>query len=315
MGVLEVRDLRKTYGSHVAVNGVSFTVSPGDAFGLLGPNGAGKSTTIAMVSGLIQPDSGEVLLQGHSLRAHPRFVKQRLGLVPQHIALHERLTAEENLRYWGQVYGVHGARLRDNVEWCLRVAGLTDHRKQRVERFSGGMKRRLNIAVGLIHRPEVLIMDEPTVGIDAQSRNHILDTVRELNRDGMTVIYTSHYMQEVEYLCNRLAILDHGRMIAYGALDDVRLLAGGLSTVRMDLDGDPAPALDALQQAVPAERVEAGEGRISFHVRDPGPAVGKAVLALSQYGIAPLRIDIERPNLEAAFLQLTGRRLRDGGDA
>lgn len=316
--MLEVKSLRKKFAQNVAVDDVSFQVRPGDAFGLLGPNGAGKSTTISMIAGLLIPDQGEVVLDGHTLRHNARYVKRNIGLVPQSIALYEHLTAEENLRYWGKVYGVSSTTLTDNLKWCLQVAGLTEYRQQRVSRFSGGMQRRLNIAVGMIHRPKILIMDEPTVGIDPQSRNHILETVRQLNEDGMTVVYTSHYMEEVEFLCRRLAIMDGGELIAYGDLDDVRQLAGAKSTVTLEVDGDIRSVVEELRHDDTFENVQ-GEGTgLVFQAQDAGRAVSRAVTVLSGNGVLLQRIDVQQPNLETAFLHLTGRQLRDdangGGD-
>ncbi|WP_026963054.1 ABC transporter ATP-binding protein [Alicyclobacillus herbarius] len=310
--MLEVVRLTKKFGAHKAVDGVSFSVQPGDAFGLLGPNGAGKSTTISMISGLLVPDDGEVLLDGRSLRKNPRYLKQRIGLVPQSIALYEHLTAEENLKFWGTIYGLYGARLADNVNWCLKVAGLESHRKEQVKKFSGGMQRRLNIAVGMIHRPEILIMDEPTVGIDPQSRNHILETVRELNQDGMAIIYTSHYMEEVQFLCKRLAIIDHGQMIAYGHLDDIRQLAGTLSTIRMVVKGDLSQAVVALKNDLAFQTVQNDNEELLLQTQDAASGVAKAVGILRGFQLQPASIEIQEPNLEAAFLHLTGRQLRDG---
>jgi ABC-2 type transport system ATP-binding protein len=312
--MLEVRNLRKQFGKRIAVNNVSFQVHQGDAFGLLGPNGAGKSTTISLIAGLLSADGGEVSLHGHTLSKNPRYVKQRIGLVPQSIALYEELTARENLEFWGTIYGVTGSRLKDNVNWCLEVAGLKDHARQVVSKFSGGMKRRLNIAVGMIHRPELLIMDEPTVGIDPQSRKHILETVKRLNREGMTVIYTSHYMEEVQYLCTRLAIMDHGQMIAYGDLDDVRQLAGSLTTVHMEVSGDPTSVVDELRRDMAFKAVQCTGSTVVFQCTDAGQGVSRAVASLSRYGLQPVRIEIEEPNLETAFLHLTGRQLRDAGE-
>lgn len=309
--MLEVHQLSKSFGANTAVKGVSFQVHPGDAFGLLGPNGAGKSTTISMMTGLLKPDAGDVVLNGQSIDKHPRYVKQRIGLVPQSIALYDHLSADENLRFWGNIYGVTGNRLRDNIEWCLQVAGLKEYRKQIVKKYSGGMMRRLNIAVGMIHRPEVLIMDEPTVGIDPQSRNHILETIQGLNRDGMTVIYTSHYMEEVEYLCSRLAIMDHGQMIAYGALGDVRKLAGALSTITIEVDNDITAAVETLRQDPSFQQVNVVGQRLTLQVQDAGTGISKAVSILNRHEVQPLRIDIQQPNLESTFLHLTGRQLRD----
>lgn len=312
--VLEARSLSKSYGNKRAVEDVSLTAEPGDALGLLGPNGAGKSTTILMLVGLLEPDEGDVWLDGRSIRQDPRYFRQHIGLVPQRIALYERLTAEENLRFWGRVYGLTGKALAAQVEWCLELAGLTEHRRERVAHFSAGMQRRLNVAVGLVHRPKLLIMDEPTVGIDPQSRGHILDTVRRLNAEGMTVLYTSHYMEEVEYLCRRVAILDHGQVIAYGSIDDVRRLAGALSTVRLTLPEVPEDALAALRQNLTLRNVVADGNTVLFQTQEAGPAIARAVQVLADHGLHPARIDVDEPNLEAAFLHLTGRRLRDGGE-
>lgn len=309
--MLEVQSLTKQFGGIRAVNNVSFQVAQGDAFGLLGPNGAGKSTTISMLTGLLAPDSGEVSLHGHGLSKHARYVKQRIGLVPQSIALYENLNARENLEFWGAIYGVSGGRLRDNIEWCLDVAGLKDHAKQLVKKYSGGMQRRLNIAAGMIHRPELLIMDEPTVGIDPQSRNHILETVRKLNVEGMTVIYTSHYMEEVQFLCRRLAIMDQGEMIAYGNLDDVRQLAGSLATITIEVHGDATKVLAELKQDLSLTQVTRVANNLVFLCKDAASGVSKAITSLSQNHLQANRIDIQEPNLESAFLHLTGRQLRD----
>lgn len=312
--MLEIIRLTKKFGAQKAVDAVSFSVQAGDAFGLLGPNGAGKSTTISMMSGLLVPDDGEVLLNGRSLRRDARYVKQRIGLVPQSIALYNHLTAEENLKFWGTVYGLSGSHLAENIEWCLKVAGLESHRRQQVSKFSGGMQRRLNIAVGMIHRPEILIMDEPTVGIDPQSRNHILETVHQLNRDGMAIIYTSHYMEEVQYLCKRLAIMDHGQMIAYGHLDDVRQLAGTVSTIRMTVKGDLTPVASALRNDLSYQTVQVTGEELLLQALDAATGVAKAVSVLAGHNLQPTSIEIQEPNLEAAFLHLTGRQLRDSGE-
>ncbi|KPV43369.1 ABC transporter ATP-binding protein [Alicyclobacillus ferrooxydans] len=309
--MLEVESLHKRFGQHVAVDNISFQVKKGDAFGLLGPNGAGKSTTLSMMTGLLIPNSGEVRLDGHRLKDEPKYLKQRMGLVPQSIALYENLTAEENLRFWGQIYGVTGAKLRDNLDWCLQVAGLTEHRKQLAKRFSGGMQRRLNIAVAMIHRPEILIMDEPTVGIDPQSRNHILETVKTLNREGMTVIYTSHYMEEVQYLCQRLAIMDNGELIAYGNLEDVRQLAGARSTITMQLSGEIGDLTRQLEHDMTFQNVQVEGDTLVFQAQNAAVAVSRAVSIIANQSCELQKIDVAQPNLESAFLHLTGRRLRD----
>lgn len=316
--MLEIQGLIKKFADYTAVNNVSFQVQQGDSFGLLGPNGAGKSTTISMISGLLRPDSGDVLLHGHNLRTDEKYVKQRIGLVPQSIALYENLSAKENLEFWGSVYGVQGRQLKDNIEWCLKIAGLTEHQNQAVKGYSGGMKRRLNIAVGMIHRPEVLIMDEPTVGIDPQSRNHILETVRLLNQEGMTVIYTSHYMEEVQFLCKRLAIMDHGQLIAYGHIDDVRQLAGSLASVTIETSDEVVELAPRLALDGALKQLNATGSTIEFRSQDAAAAVSRVLVLMSENGLQPTRIEVEEPSLETAFLHLTGRQLRDeseGGGA
>ncbi|HEX6988038.1 MAG TPA: ABC transporter ATP-binding protein [Bacillota bacterium] len=310
---LEVSGLVKRYGSKVAVDHVSFTVRAGDTFGLLGPNGAGKTTTLAMIAGLLRPDAGEVRVGGHSVRSARRQALGLLGVVPQEIALYPELTALQNLGYFASLRGITGAERRRQVEEALELVGLREHARQKVERFSGGMKRRLNIAVGLLGKPRVLLLDEPTVGIDPQSRRHILDAVRALAAGtGMTVLYTSHYMEEVEYLCRHVAILDHGRIIAQGSLDEVRALAGEAVQLRLplrELNGqdDPTELQGAL--GLPVQVID-GELRVFL---PEGAGQAPSVLnALAGRGLPLDGLRLETPNLETVFLALTGRGLRDG---
>jgi ABC-2 type transport system ATP-binding protein len=335
--IVDVRQLVKRFGELVAVDGVSFEIEQGEIFGLLGPNGAGKTTTISMISCLLEPDGGDVLVDGHSVRTHSIDVRRVLGVVPQEIALYPTLTAAENLRFWGRMYGLSGSALAEAVEYGLAMAGLEDKARVRVETFSGGMKRRINIAAGVLHRPRVLLMDEPTVGIDPQSRNHILDTVRELNREGMTVVYTSHYMEEVEALCDRIAIVDHGRVIAVGTLQELRELVGDEDHIRISLGGGgdaepagdeaadattatedehPAPpvvleALEAVRVLPGISRAEAVGTSLELLAPDAAAVLGRVVEAIAAAG-APLRaIEVVEPDLESVFLHLTGRGLRD----
>jgi ABC-2 type transport system ATP-binding protein len=213
MSILKLKDLVKRYDQNIAVDNISLDVGEGELFGLLGPNGAGKSTTINMVCGLLKPNQGEIIIDGVSLKEKPMECKSKLGLVPQEIALYDTLTAYENIEFFGKLSGLRGAKLTERVNEALEFVGLSDKSKSIPKSFSGGMKRRLNIACAIVHHPKVIIMDEPTVGIDPQSRNHILESVRKLNKMGSTVIYTSHYMEEVEALCTRIAIMDHGRLM------------------------------------------------------------------------------------------------------
>lgn len=310
--MLEVKNLVKRFGANEAVRGLSFTVSRGETFGLLGPNGAGKSTTISMICGLLTPTSGEIRVGGVDVRTQPMKVKELMGVVPQDIALYPTLSARENLNFWGQMYGLFGADLKRRVEEALEIVSLTDRQKERIDTYSGGMKRRINIAASLLHRPELLIMDEPTVGIDPQSRNNILETVRRLNSEyGMTVVYTSHYMEEVEYLCQRVGIIDHGRLIALGSLDEVRQMAGGGSTIRLKMAG-PDEQVAAAVAAVPGvtqTRVE--DGVLVALVEATAETLAPMLAAVSGAGKRVLGVEVEEPNLESVFLHLTGRALRD----
>jgi ABC-2 type transport system ATP-binding protein len=313
--IVTVDSLVKRFGDFTAVGGVSFAIREGEIFGLLGPNGAGKTTTISMISCLISPDEGDVIVDGHSVRSDSAGVRHVLGVVPQEIALYPTLTAAENLRFWGKMYGLSGKPLAEAVEYGLMMAGLEDRAKDRVETFSGGMKRRINIAAGILHRPRVLLMDEPTVGIDPQSRNHILDTVRQLNREGMTVLYTSHYMEEVEALCDRIAIVDHGKLIAQGALAELQALVGDEDRIRVTLGesaGDAGTVDTAAIQLIPGiSRAEEIDGVLEVLAAQAGPVLGDIVSVIAAAGAHVRSIDVVEPDLESVFLHLTGRGLRD----
>lgn len=309
--ILEVAGLSKSFGKLQAVADVSFTVGQGEAFGLLGPNGAGKSTTISMLFGLLTPDQGTIKVAGKTMQAEPLTVKRSLGYVPQEIALYPELSARENLVFWGRLYGLSGAQLKQRVDAVLEIVGLADRAKGKVGTFSGGMKRRINIAAALLHQPELLIMDEPTVGIDPQSRNHILETVKQLNQAGLTVIYTSHYMEEVEYLCSRIGIIDHGRIIALGTVPELRQIVGEDSQIVMTVQGlrpeqvEQLARLDSISQA----RLQGDE--LSVVSPQPALALGCVSTFLAEVGVSMRSVRITEPNLETVFLHLTGRALRD----
>jgi ABC-2 type transport system ATP-binding protein len=329
--IVTVTDLVKRFGDHAAVDGVSFDIREGEIFGLLGPNGAGKTTTISMISCLLAPSSGTVIVDGASVTAEPRKVKCALGVVPQEIALYPTLTAVENLMFWGRMYGLGGKLLDERVAEALETAGLADRAKERIETYSGGMKRRINIAAGIMHHPRVLLMDEPTVGIDPQSRNHILETVKELNRRGMTVLYTSHYMEEVELLCDRVGIVDHGRLIALGTIEELKRLVGDENVISVRLAELPDGVLDAIgalplvnsvctaasaegAQPEHGEAAQAPEGEgvtIEVLSKDSGTVIADVVGALGRSGARILSVDVREPNLESVFLHLTGKSLRD----
>jgi len=328
--IVIVTDLVKRFGENTAVDGVSFDIREGEIFGLLGPNGAGKTTTISMISCLLAPTSGTVTVDGHSVTAAPGKVKCALGVVPQEIALYPTLTALENLKFWGRMYGLGGTLLDERVGEALEIAGLADRAKERIETYSGGMKRRINIAAGIMHHPRVLLMDEPTVGIDPQSRNHILQTVKELNRRGMTVLYTSHYMEEVELLCDRVGIVDHGRLIALGPLEELKRLVGDENVISVRLAALPDGALEALraipevdsvtsaatgdekQDAEATGQAPEDEGvTVQVLSKDSGTVIADVVGILGRSGARILSVDVREPNLESVFLHLTGKSLRD----
>ncbi|MHB1627993.1 MAG: ABC transporter ATP-binding protein [Bacilli bacterium] len=315
MAMLEARDLTKSYGAKRAVDALSFTVESGGAFGLLGPNGAGKSTVISMLATLLTPDQGRVFVDGLDAARKKREVRRMIGLVPQDVTLFMEATAEENLRFFGTLYGLRGAQLKGRIAETLEMLGLSAERKTVLEKFSGGMKRRINIGVALLHEPALIIMDEPTVGIDPQSRAHILDMVKKLCRQGKTVVYTSHYMEEVELLCDRLAIMDHGKMIAYGSLQDVRKLAGSFATIDIDVTGLSDEVLTALQrESAIGQAVRDGE-RLRVLANESGAATAQTVAVLARHGLAPRSVAVQVPNLETVFLHLTGRTLRDDAGA
>jgi ABC-2 type transport system ATP-binding protein len=311
--ILEAHNLVKHYGDTQAVKGISFHIDEGEIFSLLGPNGAGKSTTINMLSTLFAPTSGEATIGGKSATQHPMAVRRLIGVVPQEIALYDDLTARENLNFWGRMYGMNGSALKHRVDEVLDQIGLKDRASERVKTYSGGMKRRVNIGAGLLHKPRLLFMDEPTVGIDPQSRRAILGMVKDLNRQGMSVLYTTHYMEEAQELSDRVGIIDHGRLIALGTQAELTRQVGEQQTLRLHVAEDQnaealATAVRALPGVVSASATDHTVALITPSAAAVlGPVVGQANLG----GFRLRSVDIEEPNLEAVFLQLTGRALRD----
>ncbi len=310
---LAVHNLVKKYVNYTAVNVISFDIKEGEIFSLLGPNGAGKTTTISMLSTLFVPTSGDALVCGHSVTREPMQVKHSIGVVPQEIALYEDLTALENLRFWGQMYGLSGKTLNNRVDEVLEQIGLKDKSKQRIKTYSGGMKRRVNIGVGLLHKPTLLFMDEPTVGIDPQSRRAILDSVKDLNRQGMTVLYTTHYMEEAQELSDRVGIIDHGELIALGTQAELTRQVGETDTLILHIgeNEDPQHLANELGKIKGIMKAEPTDHEIALITSSAEELIAPVVTRADQLGIKIQTIDIREPNLEAVFLHLTGRALRD----
>jgi ABC-2 type transport system ATP-binding protein len=311
--ILEVENLVKQYGDFTAVKGITFDIKQGEIFSLLGPNGAGKTTTISMLSTLYAPTSGSATIGGHSVTKDPMGVRNVIGVVPQDLALYEDLTARENLVFWGQMYNLSGTTLNHRVDEVLEQIGLTDKAKNRVKTYSGGMKRRVNIGVGLLHKPQLLFMDEPTVGIDPQSRRAILDTVKDLNKQGMTVLYTTHYMEEAEELSNRVGIIDHGEMIALGTQKELTQQVGESETLILHLEeGANAGVLAKSFNGIKGiDKADASEHDVTVICPNAKDVLAEVVSKANEQGIKIRSIDIREPNLEAVFLHLTGRALRD----
>ncbi|MDR4229403.1 ABC transporter ATP-binding protein [Bacillus mojavensis] len=311
--MLQAENIKKAYGKKTIVKGISFSLKKGESFGLLGPNGAGKSTTISMISGLVPLNGGEITVGGYVIGKDTNKAKQKIGIVPQEIALYPTLTAQENLVFWGKMYGLtHGEAKKRSAE-VLEYVGLTERAKEKIETFSGGMKRRINIGAALMHKPELLIMDEPTVGIDPQSRNHILETVKQLNETGMTVIYTSHYMEEVEYLCDRIGIIDQGEMIAIGTKTDLCSRLGGDTIIQMTVSRADEGFLSAVRSLAHVNDVTVNESELKIEVAAAHheKVVTSLLTEAAAHQTNLLSLQVQEPNLERLFLNLTGRTLRD----
>lgn len=311
MTLLEVKDLKKSFKKVEAVKGISFDVQKGEILGLLGPNGAGKSTTISMISTLIKPDGGKITYNGKDIVASPKSIQKQLGYVPQEIALYPMLSGKENMYFWGRAYGLKGKELKTRVDEVSDIIGIKERLKDKVKTYSGGMKRRLNIGVALLHKPELIIMDEPTVGIDPQSRNHILDTVLELNKQGMTVIYTSHYMEEVEYLCTRICIMDQGEIIAEGTKASLIEALNDGQEIHLKVQGVTQELLTNIREIDTVISAELKEDVIIVKAEKDQTMFKKLIDHINGASANIVSMDVNEPNLERVFLKLTGRALRD----
>ncbi len=309
--MIEVEGLTKRYGELTAVDSVSFVVRPGEIFGLLGPNGAGKTTTINCIAGLLTPTAGRVRVMGHDVQSDGPAARRSLGLAPQEIALYEELSAYENLAYWGGVYGLRGAVLRERVQEALRLIGLAERAREAVRNFSGGMRRRLNFACSILHKPRVLLLDEPAVGVDPQSRVHLLELIRAEARAGVSVLYTTHYMEEAESLCDRLGIIDRGRLVAQGTLPELRRMLGERDLLRLS----GAFSLEAVRVALGSmkdvEVVHADDGHMVLALPEAPRRLPAVLAALNGAGAEVRETTLTQPSLESLFLKLTGRELRE----
>lgn len=309
--MIQIQQLVKRYDDFTAVDHVDITIPAGEIFGLLGPNGAGKTSTIKCLAGLHGYDQGNIRIFSMDRKKSHRAIQQRIGLVPQDIAIYEDLSAYENALFFARMYGLKGEQLKSGVRDALEFTGLWDRRTQRPKEFSGGMKRRLNIACALVHKPDLIILDEPTVGIDPQSRNHILDSIRELNARGATVLYTSHYMEEVESICSRLAIIDHGRVIAEGSKDEVKNLIAEDELLNVEALGISTALVEKIRTMPGVISCSHEEQNLRISVQRNAVRVSRIVEQIYNSGAELHSIQLEQPSLEGVFLALTGRSLRD----
>lgn len=308
---LEMKDVVKRYGSKLSVDHLNLEVQEGEIFGLLGPNGAGKSTSISMICGLLPKDQGSIKVDGISIEDQPLEVKRRIGLVPQDLALYEQMSAMDNVAFFAKLYGLRGQQLKERVEEALTFVGLQDRAKDRPSTFSGGMKRRLNIACSITHRPKLIIMDEPTVGIDPQSRNHILESVRTLNEMGSTVIYTSHYMEEVAAISDRVAIMDQGHVIACGTQQELRARVAQEERIILTADGITEELIQEMKLHPRVGRVTQYDHRLEIYVPSAQEELQDILFICGKHGTTLRSLQCEEPDLETLFLSLTGRKLRD----
>ena len=312
MKIIEVRNLKKSYGKIHALKGIDMHIGRGEFFGLLGPNGAGKTTTINILSTILKPDDGEVYINGHSLYEQPKLCKKSIGIVPQELALYEELNAMENLIFWGRLYGISQSEAETEAKKLLGLFELDGRSRSLIKSFSGGMKRRINMAAAMMHQPEILLMDEPTVGVDPQSRHKIYEVLAEISRRGVTIIYTTHYMDEVEKICNRIGIIDHGEIIARGTLDELRQITGSTETIIIRFE--PFTSENNLRHKLKSEfgdLIAVEKDKLVYTTDNSSRDLPLLIERCSKLCNAITHIAVERASLENVFLKLTGRKLRD----
>ena len=308
--MLKVNNIHKTFGTIQAVKGISFEVEPGEFYGLLGPNGAGKSTIINIISTVLQPDQGTVFIDGSDTSRNNESSKYAIGIVPQEIALYEMLSAWDNLKFWGSLYNLPAKELKSNITRTLKLLGLGDRKDHKISTYSGGMKRRINIAAALLHQPKLLLMDEPTVGIDPQSRNLIFEVLEHLNMEGMTIIYTTHYMEEAERLCKKIGIIDHGEIIAQGNLKQLKNLVTSKESIKVTTDSMEESVRSSIIDHW-GDKVKLNDHQLIFETDHADQHLSEYIGSLNQFGVPIKNIAIQPVNLETIFMQLTGRQLRD----
>ncbi|MFL0245961.1 ABC transporter ATP-binding protein [Candidatus Clostridium stratigraminis] len=309
--IVEIKNLIKRYKDFIAVDNLNLSIKEGEIFGLLGPNGAGKTTTINTILGLSKKDSGEVKIFGKSMDKDEEEIKRNVGIVPQNIAVFNDLTAYENVEFFGRLYGLRGSLLKERIDEALEFTGLPDRKKDYPGKYSGGMQRRLNIACAIVHKPKLIIMDEPTVGIDPQSRDHILNSVRKLNKDGSTVIYTSHYMEEIEELCTDITIMDHGKVIAKGSKEDLKSLVALEEKLTFTLSNINYTMVDQIKKISGVEDCIVEDRNLTVISKKHCRNLSRIIDSINSSNSEILGIDVEKPSLEGVFLALTGRKLRD----
>ena len=308
--MIHIKNLLKCYDSLKAVDGISFDVKEGELFGFLGPNGAGKTTTLSMISGLLKPDKGTVHVGDIDVWQAPKKAKRLMGLIPQDLALYEELNARENLKFWGSLFHLPKAALKANIDLWLERVGLSDRAKEPVSKFSGGMKRRLNLAIGLVHNPKIVLLDEPTVGIDPQARNNILDIIRDIAKEGTTILFTTHHLEEAEALCDRLAIIDHGKILAAGSVQELAQVVGDGNVVT--ISGDfTAMRINEVLETTQFPVLNVADQTATLSLNQQGKMLTSLLQTLNEASIEITDIAMQKPNLESVFLKLTGRELRD----